>query len=134
MEAIKFKLYDTKNRKWVHAFDVIEYDNEKILYTELLEGTNAEDVFCVFNDVLSHIKIVRWTGKKDSDGHDMYEGSILQHDDGNVVIIWDNRLSSYECLFNDSNSIGLWEIDNPTIIGNIFDNPELVSKEQREWI
>lgn len=69
-----------------------------------------------------------WTGLKDKNGKEIYQGDICSgHSDGNGVIKWSKFDGGYNYEFGDENVVGIWEVLNDIrIIGNIYENPELL--------
>ena len=72
--------------------------------------------------------LMQYTGLKDKDGKEIYEGDILQEDD-----IYDRPTKQfYEVKYNaTSTTFGIhWSMqDSYKIIGNIYENPELLKKQ-----
>lgn len=76
------------------------------------------------------IVIERYTGLKDINGTDIYEGDILIDDTGEPVEYWVVK-------FADGGFVGecagvaesLFELTNLEVIGNIHENPELVEEK-----
>ena len=75
--------------------------------------------------------IGQFTGLVDACGDEIYEGDILQDDDNDLWVV---EYNEYDAAFvlggvgveeNFSNLKSTWM----TIIGNIYDNPELLEKE-----
>jgi len=87
------------------------------------------------------IVLMEWTGFKDCDNRDIYEGDILAviTEEGGFdewwTVEWNEGHGGYYVLHEDDGSSGylpLWEIDNRklTIVGNVFQNSELLSNNQ----
>ena len=92
-------------------------------------------------------KIMQYTGLKDKNGKEIYEGDILRtinHYEGKTLVylyhtvVWRDRLNGWFCLNNNDKtekesdgSCQLWVYVKNTefeIIGNIHENPELIKK------
>jgi len=78
-------------------------------------------------------ELMQYTGLKDMNGKEIYEGDILSgHADGLVVVEFGT--SSWNCVFKDKETIGLdemcvWFGNDSHILGNIYENPELLNLE-----
>lgn len=88
--------------------------------------------------------VEQYTGLKDRNGKEIYEGDIVREDievgdddiDGEYIyqVVWDEETlcwslsPNYWAIHND-----LWELNSSCrVIGNIHQNPELVGKEDDE--
>jgi uncharacterized phage protein (TIGR01671 family) len=97
------------------------YTCNSILKKDTGEWMNA-DHFC--------IDLMQFTGKKDCNGKDVYEGDIVEFDrqewggDDNIHIVsWNER--DAEWSFGGGSASDMeWR----TVIGNIYENPELISE------
>lgn len=94
-----------------------------------------------------HATIMMYTGLKDKNGKEIYEGDILAtsnkesdgitdqwtlDENGYTKVLWDeeNARFTYSLWFptDDTDSIYGWQYVE--VIGNIYENPELLTKEQ----
>lgn len=80
--------------------------------------------------------IEQYTGLKDKNGEEIYEGDIVRYGNDNAAIIWREKNAEFgvkwlDCGVEDSIS---WQIGiekTPSeVIGNIHENPELLEEEE----
>lgn len=117
MRTIKFRGKNIETGEWVYGF-----------YTRggyVKEDGIVEVRHIIHSDILYDVEkhtIGQFTGLTDKNGVEIYEGDILHFSDGSQhVVMWDE----YECGFN----IVEYGIYLCEVIGNIYDNPELLKGE-----
>jgi uncharacterized phage protein (TIGR01671 family) len=143
--VIKFRAWDKENKrmKVVSELDFIYAKSERMDWG--MQGAlndvwlNDEDTNYIPIDTI----LLQFTGLKDDNGAEIYEGYILSviNPNGEVdklcVVEWDNHAGAYayepEGGYGDFDitSIG-WAMSlgfKFTVIGNIYENPELLSGE-----
>lgn len=135
MRDIKFRGFNYENG-WIYGMYVDNY-----IVDEVVEATNeyiALGRWC-------HVDIDtvgQYTGLKDRNGTEIYEGDILEckghysgegwFDTGECdyhfisSVKWDNVKSSYKCGGFDLSEL---YVNNDVIVGNIFENPELENSD-----
>ena len=119
MRDIKFRAWDKKKNDW---FDEDGGD----LYIELNGNINFGWNGEIMDDYTDRIILMQYTGRKDSEGNEIYEGDILQSE----------HYFKYQMVFKGD----CWRCEslkhsrlknrfigsNLKIIGNIYENPELL--------
>lgn len=124
MREIKYQVWDKKDEKWVSANVVVDHSGL---------------LFWFFADTLSLIEdkdryIVRFfINKKDRNGNEIYEGDIVKHDCGfsggfGIVEYSDFEGSWFLESLNGNSICYDIKLHEVTVIGNIYENPELLKE------
>ena len=125
MREIKIRAW-YKPYKQMCQVESLRFD-ENGVYTAVLIEESFHDRRIVEAD---EIVIEQYTGLKDMNGTDIYEGDILIDDTGEPIEYWVVK-------FADGGFVGecagvaesLFELTNLEVIGNIHENPELVEEK-----
>lgn len=117
MREIKFRAWDKQTGDWLH------------LNTESTEWYNKRTgVFREFFD--KHVHLMQYTGLKDKNGQEIYEGDIIRFYDSLVssflVGVVDFKDGSF-VIVSDGATHYRWMDYDLEVIGNIYENKELLS-------
>ena len=150
MREIKFRAWDEKYKIMIYPENL-----DKIL--KRFEGTDAffEDplyapdelypfseikflrgISILQEDYKDRLKIMQYTGLKDKNGREIYEGDICkvgETADGKdilALIYWDEKTACFRYRFNMVVMLTREDINpkNWEVIGNIYENPELLEE------
>jgi len=138
MREIKFRGISKENNKWVFGFYGIS--------AYCSQGTD----FTIHPEVRTSIRIEgntlgQYSGLKDKEGKEIYEGDILTDKDKNTtIVVWIDEWAMFGCMFHDEWELyrlkGVKEIDESMfwtfpiennqleVIGNIHENADLFSE------
>ena len=82
------------------------------------------------HDHLSEYVVMQYTGLKDKNGKEIYEGDILSHPDDGTFFFKFDGCELYPSWIGedycDDSMRDLWRSCKFEIIGNVFENPELL--------
>jgi hypothetical protein len=82
------------------------------------------------------LEIMQYTGLHDRNGTEIYEGDIVQFDDKeeNYVVKWARLSGAWEIRNNENHFLFVMRyIDMCEVIGNIYENPELMKGTNERW-
>ena len=121
--------------KHIHAMDSNEYLNGRWVHGYLSDKNYINDKSLEGEFLVDENTICQYTGLTDKNGKKIFEGDILRRADETILkTVWNDRKYGFaaQCvkgsvLLKDC-KWGLWEFesDEVEVIGNVFDNPELL--------
>ena len=113
---------ELKFRAWYQ--DKMYYNITKVHYEHNAMSGHGGDLWD-FNEWLKWSKVMQYTGLKDKNGKDIYEGDIVkatsdQYTNENFIgkVIFDE--GSFLTWINKNDIRGVWSGDDIEVIGNIF--------------
>ena len=150
MRNIKFRGWDKEYEKMTY-FDDEDYEYKPPFVFRLdqvfKKDSNYDDYEDFeYNDVTDNVEVMQYTGLKDKDGKEIYEGDIVKihkhnfdygfkKDEIGQIKFIDGAFGFYreesknEYYFNDlATESGYRELEYYEVIGNIYDNPELLEE------
>lgn len=110
---IKFRVWD-KNQKEMADVDHLTWNRG----VEGLSEINQEMPKWFF--------LMQFTGLKDRNNKEVYEEDLIRINGYLATIRWNPMFCSFEANFGDGDEVQLWEVKDIEVIGNTFENPELL--------
>ncbi len=141
MREILFKAKRKDNGKWVEGYFAESRGSFMFIDSGILYG--GFEMFEVIPET-----VCQYSGLIDKNGKNIWENDTVKNDDGEVGIVRFGSYNDTECGYGDNNygyyiewvsefgkklkkNIAFWiESNFIEVIGNIFDNPELLEVEQ----
>lgn len=133
MRTIKFRAKSVPQKEWIYGFLCFAAKAFGMPLDSLtIQEFNKDGGSAIAYRYIDEQTIGQFTGLKDINGKDIYEGDIIKDNNefpfnGNYIVTWDNYYSRFQC--NSTKTDGylcLHDFAKPIVIGNIYDNPELI--------
>lgn len=134
MRELKFRVWDGKNMYMLAGIDWEGYESNRIESMRLSPLKAGEELIPTEVEP-NEMEILQFTGLQDKNGIDIYEGDILRYVPGYFESEGGQIENTIDTVIFDTsgfcwNSDELWEMnDYVEIIGNQFQNPELLIQE-----
>ena len=99
------------------------------LFTAWNEFNGEYEEITVITDTIG-----QYTGLTDKNGlTKIFEGDVIKHNGENFIVYWNEKCAGFYPLYDQDNPIGYGVIgEESEVIGNIFDNHELLEVEGHE--
>ena len=136
MRTIRFRAWDEQNKIMHNDFQFIksgDEGNDWIVFTS--DKQTLQDSTHHFENPYfgQQLKIMEYTGLKDKNGKEIYEGDVTKHHSHNTISKWiySSRYLQFMSLESDGTHRYYFDIDKDKleVIGNIYQNPELMEVE-----
>ena len=130
MRDIKFRVWDNERNAMLNSKSVdIDFFEGKI---EITSDTIRYDE--VYTDEIKDFELMQYTGVKDKNGREIYEGDIITItlDTGNVItgsVGMNNGQWSIKYYDRYYSLVSIWYEMQPEVIGNIYENSELLERK-----
>lgn len=128
MRTIRFRGKDLAKGEWRHG-DLVQYDEDGVKYTTIFKDELRGHTYSVRPD-----SVGQFTGLHDEDNTDIYEGDILARKGwkNKCVVEWNKLLTQFQGTWDNMpmNAADIYTVIHSgyKVVGNIHDNPELVTK------
>ena len=128
MRKIKFRAWDKEEKEMLYGNETTDtYDWEGIISTEL----------AMINSLCKKTELMQYTGLKDKNDKEIYEGDIVKNRHGaNWIIKWSDRKNGWGLFYTHNATMLLGAFTETAeknhkveVIGNIHENPELLEKD-----
>lgn len=132
MREIKFRAWDKNDKRIFIDPQMIDFYNKKIGYmqyqTEYMPDTSYS--IPVGFEEFEYSELMEWTGLYDKNGEEIYEGDIFHIGSKKIlyVVEWiDCGLKGRQIKNISWIGLDYWK-DDIEVIGNIYENPELMEE------
>lgn len=127
MREIKFRAW-VKDRKEIFEVILINYVTKKVTY--LFERVG--DLLNIRHEKFNDTELMQYTGLKDKNGKEIYEGDIFHIGSKKIlyVVEWiDCGLKGRQIKNKSWIGLDYWK-DDIEVIGNIYENPEVIKEDE----
>ena len=123
MREIKFRGWNSKNKKWIYGYYFVNRGEHFISPDEVVNPLVSYNDFVVDKD-----SIGQYTGVKDKNGKEVYDGDIVSSGATTGVVVYDCEQAGFVVQKEKTIELRFYSLLGIEVIGNIHDNPELIKQ------
>ena len=125
---IKFR-GKTESNQFIFG-DIIQYENgDTAIFERKITGYGYEATQISNRTKVDNGTIGQFTGLHDKNGKEIYEGDIISNESYKGVVVYKNGSFVLD-LGKSCGCVYLFCLDSLLVIGNIYDNPELLESKK----
>lgn len=139
MRETKFRVWDKEKAEWLSADYWFVRSHDSVLVIHPAVNNDSEISVSMETLGADKVTVVQYTGLKDARGREIYEGDIINDGGGAGIVEWcvgvagflvrPIKKSEHESYFlNRGDTTGPSQLLITDIVGNIYDNPELIAQ------
>lgn len=113
---IKFRGYHKHHKKMCTLISLYQ-SNGRVVRVQFLEFNNLIPI--------SAVELMQYTGLRDKNGKEIYEGDIISCCGINLAVEWDNEDAQWNTIGRRGQTAKEF-CEKREVIGNIYENPELL--------
>ncbi len=123
--VIKFRAWDNKDKKWLLGYEYKNLGGFAMFGEVMMFGQWSGLISANLSSGFKFIKLMQFTGLTDNNGKEIYEGDILQrYKKSGEPYKKTKTVEWFHAGFK-----GIEQITESAVIGNIYENPELLEKK-----
>ena len=127
MRAIKFRAWDKTNKSWVYSDHWESHEGGGLgWFFSMIEDTSI-------GDASQGYELMQFTGLHDKNGKEVFEDDLWKDIDGQIYhICWGEYTFKFFAVQTPLPMvmIGLDSLKNGEVIGNIYENPDLLGDKK----
>jgi len=139
MREIKFRAWSEKDERMYYDIEEISFDTEigiVVGYSDRAENYFPPSGYGPITSYVQNVILLQYTGLKDKNGEEIYEGDIIHILDPNAIsqgwdidVRWSDSYGQWYLLEGTLDLALFEEADNCEVVGNIYENPNLLEED-----
>jgi hypothetical protein len=130
VREIKFRAWDIRKEKMRGCMEIIWFEDGSLRVNATESEVNYEPLVNV-NDGVQECILMQYTGLKDKNGKEIYEGDVLKGRKYLITVtFYKGMFSGKQHGINYTEPLASWEMSCFEVIGNIYQNPDLIKKAE----
>lgn len=125
MREIKFRGWNSKNKKWIYGYYFVNRGEHFISPDEVVNPLVSYNDFVVDKD-----SIGQYTGLKDKNGKEVYEGDIVSSGATIGVVVYDCEQAGFVVQKEKTIELRFYSLLGIEVIGNTHENKELLTNNE----